>query len=96
MGSLTSLQLLEFSSISKFTSTCYIAQKMKFSIQDFFSKYDQITFTGEIPFMENFIFCAVLNLYFELHNKPLPIKLGDGLLFFKFGQKGVHVKIAQK
>ena len=64
MGSLTSLQLLEFSSISKFTST------------------------GEIPFMENFIFCAVLNLYFELHNKPLPIKLGDGLLFLKFGQRG--------
>ena len=73
---------------ASFTAKGSRAQKMKFSIKDFFSKCDQITFTGEIPFMENFIFCAVLNLYFELHNKPLSIKLGDGLLFLKFGQRG--------
>ena len=39
------------------------AQKMKFSIKDFFSKYDQIgsdlvTFTKE-SLMENLIFCVV-------------------------------------
>ena len=42
------------------------AQKMKFSIKDFFSKYDQIrsflriwSYLLKIPLMENFIFCAV-------------------------------------
>ena len=42
------------------------AQKMKFSIEDFFSKYDQIRSFLQIwlhllkkSFMENFIFCAV-------------------------------------
>ena len=41
-------------------------QKMKFSIKDFFSKYDQIGRKLRIsshllkkPLMENFIFCAV-------------------------------------
>ena len=45
----------------------YIAQKMKFSIKDFFSKCDQIrNFLWIWPhllkksFMENFIFCAVI------------------------------------
>ena len=34
-------------------------QKMKFSIKDFFSKYDQIRRKLEKSFMENLIFCAV-------------------------------------
>ena len=35
------------------------AQKMKLSIKDFFSKYDQIRRKLEKSLMENFIFCAV-------------------------------------
>ena len=45
---------------------CITAQKMKFSIKDFFSKYDQIRRRLRIwlhlrkkSLMENFIFCAV-------------------------------------
>ena len=45
----------------------YTAQKMKFSIKDFFSKYDQIRRKQRIwsyllkkSLMENFIFCVVL------------------------------------
>ena len=43
-------------------STTITAQKMKFSIKDFFSKYDSdlVTFT-EKSLMKNFIFCAVYN-----------------------------------
>ena len=37
------------------------AQKMKLSIKDFFSKYDQIRRKLEKSFMENLIFCAVWN-----------------------------------
>ena len=44
---------------------CYTAQKMKFSIKDFFSKYDQIrrklrylSHLLKKSLMENFIFCA--------------------------------------
>ena len=47
--------------------TTYTAQKMKFSIKDFFNKYDQILMKLQIwshllkkSLMENFIFCAVL------------------------------------
>ena len=47
----------------------YTAQKMKFSIMDLFSKYDQIRSFQRIwsrllkkSLMENFIFCAVLIL----------------------------------
>ena len=44
------------------------AQKMKFSIKDFFSKFDQILsflwiWSLKISLMENFIFCAVLFHY---------------------------------
>ena len=49
----------------------YSAQKMKFSIKDFSSKYDQIrrrlriwSHSLEKSLMENFIFCAV-NSYIE-------------------------------
>ena len=39
----------------------YNAQKMKFSIKDFFSKCDQIrSFLLQKSLMENFTFCAVL------------------------------------
>ena len=37
------------------------AQKMKLSIKDFFSKYDQIRRKLEKSLMENLIFCAVWN-----------------------------------
>ena len=37
------------------------AQKMKLSIKDFFSKYDQICRKLEKSLMENLIFCAVWN-----------------------------------
>ena len=47
------------------------AQKMKFSIKDFFSKCDQIRSFLQISsyllkksLMENFIFCAVLKLFY--------------------------------
>ena len=50
-------------------SIYYTAQKMKFSIEDFFSKWDQIRKNLRIwshllkkSLMENFIFCAVLNI----------------------------------
>ena len=46
----------------------YIAQKMKFSIKDFFSKCDQIrSFWSHLlkkSLMENFIFCAVISTEF--------------------------------
>ena len=50
----------------------YTAQKMKFSIKDFFIKYDQIRRKLRIwshllkkSLMENFIFCAVVSLVFN-------------------------------
>ena len=55
-------------SFSHFYMTLYTAQKMKFSIKDFFSKFDQIRSFLRIwlhllkkSLMENFIFCAVLS-----------------------------------
>ena len=51
------------------------AQKMKFSIKDFFSKCDQIRSFLRIwshllkkPLMENFIFCAVKELFYSVTN----------------------------
>ena len=40
-------------------SIFFTAQKMKFSIKDFFSKSDQIR-SSEKSLIENFIFCAVI------------------------------------
>ena len=41
-------------------SFCHCKKKMKFSIKDFFSKYDQIRrHLLKKPLIENFIFCAV-------------------------------------
>ena len=67
--------LLGFSNIHLLDSILGTAPKMKFSIKDFFSKYDQIRRFLQIcshllkkPLMENFIFCAVacdLGLYGE-------------------------------
>ena len=52
------------------TNISFTAQKMKFSIKDFFEKCDQIGSFMRIwshllkkPLMENFIFCAVI-IYF--------------------------------
>ena len=64
-------------------------QKMKFSIKDFSSKCDQIrrklriwSFLLEKPLMENFIFCAVCVLAYDLGNlgqitKPISKYLWD-------------------
>ena len=56
-----------FFSNTKATKASINAEKMKFSINDFFSKYDQICRKLQIwshllkkSLMENFIFCAVL------------------------------------
>ena len=57
---------------------CYTAHKMKFSIKDFFSKYDQIRsfmliwshLLKKSLLLENFIFCVVL-----LQNATFIIKL---------------------
>ena len=52
----------------------YTAQKMKFSIKDYFTKCDQICSFLRIwsqllkkSFIENFIFCAVLVVYVALN-----------------------------
>ena len=46
--------------------TLCTAQKIKFSIKDFFSKYDQIRRKLKKSLMENFIFCAVvMNPYYH-------------------------------
>ena len=57
----------------------YTAQKMKFSIKDFFSKFDQIRRKLRIlshllkkSLMENFIFCALLLLKTEMGDKVKP------------------------
>ena len=54
----------------------FTEQKMKFSIKDFFSKYDQIcrklriwSHLLKISLMENLIFCAVLSLVVVLNQK---------------------------
>ena len=53
--------------VEHYVPTLYTAQKMKFSIKDFFSKCDQIRRNLRIwshllkkSLMENFIFCAVI------------------------------------
>ena len=60
-------------------STIYTAQKMKFSIKDFFSKCDQIRRKLRIcshllkkSLMENFIFCAVLVDHYIKTIKAIP------------------------
>ena len=66
------------------------AQKMKFSIKDFFSKYDQIRRKLQIwshllkkPLMENFIFCAVLvTLSYPLSFCKTQVKFSKGKRFF--------------
>ena len=57
----------------------YTAQKMKFCIKDFFSKFDQIRRKLRIlshvlnkSLMENFIFCALLLLKTEMGDKVKP------------------------
>ena len=58
---------IESPSINIFFLEEFTAQKMKFSIKDFFSKYDQIRRKLQIwshllekSLMENLIFCAVI------------------------------------
>ena len=60
--------LVSANHLHKTKTTFFTAQKMKFSIKDFFSKCDQIRSLQQIwsyflkkSLMENFIFCAVFN-----------------------------------
>ena len=74
--------------------TSHIAQKMKFSFKDLFSKYEQIGSFFRIwshllkkSLMESFIFCAVLNeIYLEVVVWRWSAK-HRSLKFFKFIQK---------
>ena len=72
-------------------SNLYTTQKMKFSIQDFFIKSDQIR--GKLrtwshllkkSLMENFIFCAVLEPQGWFHELSLfhKIRIEKGLVLF--------------
>ena len=61
---------MEEGSVDKVDLLATTAQKMKFSIKDFFSKYDQIRSFLQIwshllnkSLMENFSFCAVFKMY---------------------------------
>ena len=54
------------------TRVVYTAQKMMFSIKDFFSKCDQIhTFTEEILNGKLHFVCSVIGLFFLLKNLKL-------------------------
>ena len=80
------------------------AQKMKFSIKDFFSKCDQIRKNLQIwshllkkSLMENFIFCAVyeqyltpLNKYLRMSNVTGNLSLYDVNILLK---KNINFKI---
>ena len=69
-----SVDVFNFLNMLQKSIFCYeisTAQKMKFSSKDFFSKCDQIRFFLQIsshllkkPLIENFIFCAVLKLFY--------------------------------
>ena len=69
----TTIFLRNFSFLTKIElvlELCDTTQKMKFSIKDFFSKYDQIrrklriwSHLLKISLMENFTFCAVGHVY---------------------------------
>ena len=60
----------KFSNSNNYSHTTCTAQKIKFSIRDFFSKYDQIRSFQQIwshllekPLIKNFILCAVLGRF---------------------------------
>ena len=70
-----------------FTKRLCTAQKMNFSIKDFFSKYDKIRNSLHIwlhllkkSLMENFIFCAVIALMVSKASKQFS-KTVDLVLF---------------
>ena len=72
----------------------FTAQKMNFSIKDFFSKYDQIhsflqiwSYLLEKSLMENFNFCAVIN---SIDNFGVRVNVFDlgCKLYFKPGFSG--------
>ena len=76
------------------SSSHYIAQRMKFSVKDFFSKRDQIrsflriwSYLLKKISMENFIFCAVL--YFCISQKRLMSFLVD----YKHQKKKLQKKL---
>ena len=67
---------------NKSSSLFFTAQEMKFSINDFFSKYDEIRSFLRIwshllkkPLMENFIFCAMFASKYTLFYQTLLISL---------------------
>ena len=66
----------------------FTAQKMKFSIKDFFSKWDQIRRKLRIwshlvkqSLMENFIFCAVFAIWFTMVSERNFVKLYNARKF---------------
>ena len=68
----------------------YTAQKMKFFIKDFFSKFDQIRSFLRIwshlvkkSLMENFIFCAVLQVTWETWTLLLTFQFNFALFKMK-------------
>ena len=80
--------------VSQLSKTPCTAQKMKFSIKDFFSKCDQIRRKLRIwshllkkSLMENFIFCAVLVIHWMLK-----IKCSDECIFDLF--QSFHIPVS--
>ena len=69
--------------IPKTEHTAHTAQKMKFSIKDFFNRCDQIrkklwiwSYLLKKSLMEKFIFCAVTGFYYktQAHTDALQIR----------------------
>ena len=82
--------LLNTDPVNLFPNVSYTVQKMKFSIKDFISKYDQIRRKLRIwshllkkSLLENFTFCAVLELFLKkvMPTEPLSVTLGAAPIF---------------
>ena len=75
-------------------SYCFIAQKIKFPINDFFSKCEVISFEEMVTFTEeifkgNFTFCAVRGLTCWSYSKVTIFKVGSFEYDKKFLEKWV-------
>ena len=82
--------LLNTDPVNLFPNVSYTVQKMKFSIKDFISKYDQIRRKLRIwshllkkSWLDNFTFCAVLELFLKkvMPTEPLSVTLGAAPIF---------------
>ena len=76
----------------------FTAQKMKFSIKDFFSKCDQILSFLRIwshllkkPLMENFSFCTVIAVLLYLYMN-LPVNLIDNFKQIALAEKKMPLR----